>query len=84
MITTWSDHLWRIKYLFRSFHNYKVVKEKAGEPNNFSDWIMLSFVSIKKKNTRRISIYLRTELWEKEELINIIKYEPHKRNKTIL
>lgn len=27
-ITTWNDYLWRIKYFFRWFHNYKLVKEK--------------------------------------------------------
>jgi hypothetical protein len=48
-ITTWNDYLWRIKYFFRWFHNYKLVKERAEEPTNISDWITPSFVSIKKK-----------------------------------
>jgi len=83
-ITTWNDYLWRIKYFFRWFHNYKLVIEKAGEPTNTSDWITPSFVSIKKKKSKRISPYLENELWEKEDLLNIIKYEPYKRNKAIL
>jgi hypothetical protein len=78
-ITTWNDYLWRIKY-FRWFHNHKLVKEKGNEPSNSSDWITPSLVSIKKKRTKRISPYLETELWEKEDLLNIIKYEPYKRN----
>ena len=79
-ITTWNDYLWRIKYFFRWFHNHKLVKEKGNEPSNSSDWITPSLVSIKKKRTKRISPYLETELWEKEDLLNIIKYEPYKRN----
>jgi len=64
-ITTWNDYLWRIKYFFRWFHNYKLVKEKGDEPSNSSDWTTPSFVSIKKKKTKRISPYLETELWVK-------------------
>jgi integrase len=83
-ITTWNDYLWRIKYFFRWFHNHKLVKERAEEPSNTSDWITPSFVSIKKKRTKRISPYLENELWEKDDILNIIKYEPYKRNKVIL
>jgi integrase/recombinase XerD len=36
-ITTWNDYLWRIKYLFRWLHNYKLVKEKGNEPPNYRD-----------------------------------------------
>jgi integrase/recombinase XerD len=83
-ITTWNDYLWRIKYFFRWLQNYKLVKENGQEPHDLSDWITPTFVSIKKKKTKRISPYLETELWEKEELVCIIKYEPSKRNKAIL
>ncbi len=83
-ITTWNDYLWRIKYFFRWFHNCKLVKERGDEPSNNSDWITPSFVSIKKKTSKRISPYLETELWEKEDLLNIIKYEHYKRNKAVL
>ena len=74
-ITTWNDYLWRIKYFYRWFHNYKMVKDNHEEPRIVSDWITPSFVSIKKKKTKRISPYLETELWEKEDLLRIIKYE---------
>ena len=50
----------------------------------FSDWETPYFVRIKKKKSKRISPYLESELWEKEDLPAIIKYEPHKRNKAIL
>lgn len=61
-ITTWNDYLWRIKYFCRWFHNYKLVKEKGEEPAEVADWITPSFVSIKKKKTKRISPYLEIEL----------------------
>ena len=47
-ITTYNDYLWRIKYLFRWLHNYKVVKERGEEPLSVSDWKTPSFAIIKK------------------------------------
>jgi integrase/recombinase XerD len=49
-----------------------------------SDWITPSFANIKKKKSKRISPYLESELWKRDEILSIIKYEPHKRNKTAL
>ena len=83
-ITTWNDYLWRIKYFFRWLYNFKLVHKIGNEPLNVSDWITPSFVSIKKKLTKRISPYLETELWEKDDLLAIIKYEHYKRNKATL
>jgi hypothetical protein len=55
-------------------HNYKLVKEKGNEPSNVLDWISPSFVSIKKKTTKRISPYLETKLWQKEDILRNIEY----------
>ena len=49
-----------------------------------SDWITPSFVKIKEKKSKRISPYLETEIWDKDELQTIIKYEQFKRNKAAL
>jgi len=49
-----------------------------------SDWTTPPFANIKKKKTKRISPYLESELWERDEILSIIKYEPHKRNKAAL
>jgi hypothetical protein len=46
----------------------------------FWEWYAPDFVIIKKKKTKRAGPYLENELWEKEELLNIVKYEPRKRN----
>lgn len=79
-ITTWNDYLGRIKYFFRWLRNYE--DNRFGDVQ-FSDWQTPDFVRIKKKKTKRISPYLENELWEKEDLLAIIKYEPYKRNKAI-
>jgi integrase/recombinase XerD len=76
-ITTWNDYLWRIKYFLRWLRNHKDKAQKGIEPLQQSYWITPSFVNIKKKKTRRISPYLESELWERDEILSIIKYEPH-------
>ena len=76
-ITTWNDYLGRIKFFFRWLHNYD---DNRFDDVEFSDWQTPDFVSIKKKKTKRISPYLENELWEKEDLLTIIKYERYKRN----
>lgn len=83
-ITTWNDYLWRIKYFLRWLHNHKDREQKGIEPLQQSDWVTPLFVNIKKKKTKRISPYLESELWERDEVLSIIKYETHKRNKAAL
>ena len=80
-ITTWNDYLVRIKYFFRWMYN---CKDKDLDDVPFSDWETPDFVKIKNKKTKRISPYLENELWEKDDLLAIIKYESYKRNKAIL
>jgi hypothetical protein len=77
-ITTWNDYLGRIKYFFRWMYN---SKDKDCNDVSFSDWETPAFVKIKRKKSKRISPYLENELWEKEDLLTIIKYESYKRNK---
>ena len=48
------------------------------------NWETPNFVKIKTRKTKRISPYLESEIWEKDELLSIIKYEPHLRNKAAL
>jgi integrase/recombinase XerD len=82
-ITTWNDYLGDIKYFFRWLHNYKLKSDTERESNP-SDWETPAFVQIKKKKTKRLSPYLETELWTRDELALIIRYEPFKRNKAVL
>jgi integrase/recombinase XerD len=53
-------------------------------PSSYYDWQTPSFIQIRKKKTKRISPYLETELWERDELLSILKYEPSRRNKAAL
>ena len=83
----WNDYLNDIKYFFRWLYNAKEkieneYKEKQ-ESLSSSDWETPSFVRIKKK-AKRLSPYLETELWERDDLLFITKYEPFKRNKAAL
>ena len=41
-------------------------------------------MKIKRKKTKRLSPYIESELWCKDELLLVIKYEQFKRNKAAL
>jgi integrase/recombinase XerD len=81
-ITTWNDYLGDIKYLFRWLYNYKLIE--LNQIKSASEWETPSFVKIKKKKTKRLSPYLESEIWDREELGLIIKYEKFKRNKAAI
>ena len=74
----------RIKYFIRWLYNQKDKENKGEEPLSKSEWSTPNFVKIQEKRTKRISPYLETELWEREEILSIIKYEKYKRNKAAL
>ncbi len=85
-ITTWNDYLWRIKMFYRWLYNAK-LKEHNNNQQNYHDirnWKTPDFVNINKKKTKRLSPYNEVEIWDREELLSIVKYEPYKRNKAIL
>jgi len=81
-ITTWNDYMHRIKHFLRWLHNMEINKSDGMIP--MEEWNTPTFLKIKEKRTKRISPYLETELWEKDDLLTIIKFEPYKRNKAIL
>jgi integrase/recombinase XerD len=83
-IRTWNDYLQRIKYFFRWLYNHKGRDTQGLEILSISEWITPAFAQIKEKRSKRISPYLETELWEREEILSIIKYEQYKRNKAAL
>ncbi len=90
-ITTWNDYLSRIKYFFRWLYNTKNVNGflETDHDNEYEyipikEWKTPSFLIIDKKKTKRLSPYLETELWEKEDILTIIKYDNYKRNKAAL
>ena len=76
-ITTWNNYLNRIRLFYRWLHN----RDKNLDNN---DWQTPDSVQIKMLKTKRISPYSENELWQKDELLTVIKYEPHARNKAAL
>jgi hypothetical protein len=83
-IRTWNDYLQRIKYFFRWLLNYKQKTSNGDEILPNSEWTTPTFAQIKEERTKRLSPYVETELWDRDEILTIIKYEPHKRNKAAL
>ena len=76
-ITSWNHYLTRIKLFYRWLYN----KDKEIEKDY---WETPDFLKIKNKKTKRNSPYVETEIWEKDELLSILKYEPYKRNKAAI
>jgi integrase/recombinase XerD len=80
-INTWNDYVRRIKHFLRWLYNTKIRSQDVLQQ---TDWITPPFAKIKEKRTKRISPYSETELWERDEILSIIKYDPFKRNKAAL
>jgi hypothetical protein len=81
-ITTWNDYLDRTKVFYRWLYNYQMVDEKKRLPPE--DWETPEFMRIKHRKTQRMSPYTANEIWELEDLLTIVKYEPHPRNKVAI
>lgn len=81
-ITTWNNYLHRLKLFLRWLYNQRGRDPEDTAPQ--SDWDTPSFARIKEKKTKRVSPYSETELWERDEILFITKYEAHKRNKAAL
>lgn len=75
-VTSWNDYLNRIKLFFRWLTNRDTV--------NKSDWKTPDFVQIKEKKSKRRSPYSENDIWDRDELLTIVKYEPNLRNKAAL
>ncbi len=77
-ITTYNDYLHRLKHFFRWLYNGR-------ESITMDLWKTPQFMEyIKPKKTKRLSPYSETEIWDKNEFLSVIKYEPYKRNKAAL
>lgn len=82
-ITTWNHYLNRIKLFFRWLYNTR-GKEASGENTLSSEWKTPAFVRLKGKKAKRLSPYLETDLWDRDAILFIVKFEPHIRNKAAL
>jgi len=69
---------------YRWLYNAKMKEDNQRNYYDISNWSTPDFVNISKKKTKRLSPYNESEIWDKDELLSIVKYEPYKRNKAIL
>jgi integrase/recombinase XerD len=76
-ITTWNNYLNRMRLFYRWLYN-------RSNDTDHENWETPEFFRIKTKKSKRVSPYLESEIWEKDELLTIVKYEPHKRKKAAL
>jgi hypothetical protein len=83
-IRTWNDYFQRIKYFMRWLQNGSPESSSHDSTIPSTDWLTPSFVQIRPKKTNRLSPYSESEIWELEDLLSIIKYEPMRRNKAAL
>ena len=86
-ITTWNHYFNHLKFFFRWLYNdYYKQHDLSGKSNvqPIEDWTTPSFLKLKPKKTKRLSPYSQTEIWEKDDLLAIIKYESYARNKAAL
>jgi len=66
-ITTWNHYLNRIKLFVRWLYNYNLQHEHHLQEND--EWTTPDFCKIRPKQTKRLSPYLESELWERDELL---------------
>jgi integrase/recombinase XerD len=72
----------RIKLFERWLFNYYLQRIQNLKENE--EWLTPDFCKIKPKHTKRLSPYLESELWDRDELLALLNYEQYARNKAIL
>jgi integrase/recombinase XerD len=84
-ITTWNYYLVHIKLFLRWLHNC-ASKDNGESLQRMPDlnWETPPAARIKKKRTKRQSPHSESKIWDREEVLTIIKYEPEIRNKAII
>lgn len=85
-ITTWNDQLRRLKMFYRWLFNGRGKTESDNDDERLwsEEWKTPEFLKIRERRAVRLSPYTETEIWERDEVLFVIKYEPSKRNKAVL
>lgn len=86
-ITTWNHNLRRLKLFFRWLYNRRGKEEEEDELEygaGIGAQKTPAFVRIRERRTKRLSPYSETEIWERDEILFIVRYEPQIRNKAAL
>jgi integrase/recombinase XerD len=74
-ISTWNYHLTLCRTFFRWLHN-------RGKDRD--EWETPSWFKIKNKKVIKDSPYNGSQVWSRDEVLSILKYEPELRNKAII
>ena len=59
---------------YRWLYNFKIKEENQINYSNINNWNTPNFVNINKKKTKRLSPSNESEIWDREELLSIVKY----------
>ncbi|MEW6603689.1 MAG: hypothetical protein AB1351_03235 [Thermoproteota archaeon] len=78
--TTWNDYFDDIRHFFRWLHNQR-GKDDLTDPR---EWETPAFTKIKKQKTKRLSPYSELEIWDRDDILLIVKYATHINNKAAL
>ena len=78
-ITSFNYYLRLLSVFFRWLLNNNKKKEEDHE-----DWEMPAFLKIKKKKPLRESPYGINDIWELDDVLTIVSYEPELRNQAII
>ena len=74
-ITTWNYNLVHLKRFFRWLYNHhtskSIYEQKEHNDISESEWVTPSFINIKKRRTKRLSLYSESEIWERDELPHV-------------
>jgi hypothetical protein len=60
--------------MIREINREEVSSEDEGKTPSFLQ-------QVNKKKTKRLSPYIETEVWDRDELLTVVKYELHIHNK---
>ncbi len=73
-------------------HNVRLKQQQEGGTKtemimilpSIDDWVTPSFLEIKSKKLKKLTPYSATDIWELEEILTIVTYEPNQRNKAAI
>lgn len=78
-ISSWNHYLRLLTIFFRwltNVHRDKLIQDET--------WETPTFLKIKSKKALRESPYDASQIWERDEVLKIVEYEPEPRNKAII
>jgi hypothetical protein len=78
-IVTWNSYLARIRHFYRGLYS-----QRHREPIPQEEWETPHLVKIRDKKTKRQSPYDVAQIWDLHEMLRILPYATHIRNKAAI